>query len=229
MSGGLHKRPVSPAHRSADKIELEGAYDERQGGRLPLSVKILLFIVGVTGTLVIQGQAYYGLRDQAKDSESGLNVPHSTTSELVTMATGHTADLAKRACAINTVQLAGSIYAAMLACRDAGNPNNNRRKAWLINIIVSISIALSTVRSAGNDAGVWYREEYAITWIKLGKMKEFNNLWNRSSNPDVYLVTQGHTLFGKRMATVVDATRMNLMGMQLWLASIVTDRGLAHL
>ncbi|KAK9312477.1 hypothetical protein V1524DRAFT_439189 [Lipomyces starkeyi] len=79
----------------------------------------------------------------------------------------------------------------MLACRDAGNPNNNRRKAWLINIIVSISIALSTVRSAGNDAGVWYREEYAITWIKLGKMKEFNNLWNRSSNPDVYLVTQG--------------------------------------
>ncbi|KAK9321367.1 hypothetical protein V1517DRAFT_308982 [Lipomyces orientalis] len=114
------------------------------------------------------------------------------------MEAGHTADLAKRSVwyvttgvAINTAQLAGSIYAAMLACRDAGNPNNNRRKECLINIIVSISIALSTVRSAGNDAGVWYRDEYAITWIKLGKMKEFNNLWNGSSNPDVYLVTQG--------------------------------------
>ncbi|ODQ71046.1 hypothetical protein LIPSTDRAFT_73645, partial [Lipomyces starkeyi NRRL Y-11557] len=75
----------------------------------------------------------------------------------------------------------------MLACRDVGNPNNNRRKECLINVIVSISIPLSTVRSASNDAGVWYRGEYAITWITLGKMKEFNNLWHRSSNPDVYL------------------------------------------
>ncbi|KAK9326583.1 hypothetical protein V1520DRAFT_329880 [Lipomyces starkeyi] len=108
------------------------------------------------------------------------------------MENGHTADVAKRSVwdvttgvVINTVQLAGSIYAAILACRDAGNPSNNRRKECLINIIFSISIALSTVRSAGNDAGIWYRDEYAITWIKLGKMKEFSNLWNGSSNLDV--------------------------------------------